>query len=49
VGEELAVALFVDLFDLVEALVFGDHRQQLLQLLGLDRFDPRLLGHCPQR
>lgn len=44
-GEEGAVALVVDLFDFVEALVGGDQRQQLLQLVCRQRRDAEVLGH----
>ena len=44
-AEEAAVALVVDLRHLVEALVGGDQRQQLLELRGGDRGDLDLSGH----
>src|SRR4051794_33949322 len=39
-GEEATVALLVDLLDAVEALVGGEQRQRLLELLRGHRFDP---------
>ena len=46
-AEEGAVALLVDLLDLVEALIGGDQRQQRLELLTGDRGDLDFGGHAP--
>ncbi len=48
-GEEGSVALFVDVLDLVEALVGSDHRQQRLQLLRRDRLDSNRRLHGKSR
>jgi len=42
-GKEVPVALVVDVLDLIEALVGGDQRQQLVHLPALDRRDQRFL------